>query len=39
MSHDNFEFWIGLNDRSHEGDFNWLDKREKVRNCVFYHKH
>ncbi|KAK3802316.1 hypothetical protein RRG08_007584 [Elysia crispata] len=29
-SYDNFEFWIGLNDRSHEGDFNWLDKKEKI---------
>ncbi|KAK3796114.1 hypothetical protein RRG08_057222, partial [Elysia crispata] len=28
--YDNFEFWIGLNDRSHEGDFNWLDKKEKI---------
>ncbi|KAK3765887.1 hypothetical protein RRG08_053115 [Elysia crispata] len=29
-SYVNFEFWIGLNDRSHEGDFNWLDKRKKI---------
>ena len=22
--------WIGLNDRTQEGDFNWLDNRQKV---------
>ncbi|KAK3759677.1 hypothetical protein RRG08_025123 [Elysia crispata] len=24
--------WIGLNDRTQEGDFNWLDNRQKVTN-------
>ncbi|KAK3799405.1 hypothetical protein RRG08_047633 [Elysia crispata] len=24
--------WIGLNDRKQEGDFNWLDNRQKITN-------
>ncbi|KAK3790631.1 hypothetical protein RRG08_043914 [Elysia crispata] len=24
--------WIGLNDRNQEGDFNWLDNRQKITN-------
>ena len=26
--------WIGLNDRNHEGDFTWLDDRQKVRTIA-----
>ena len=28
------ECWIGLNDRNREGDFNWLDDRQKVRTIA-----
>ena len=28
------KFWIGLNDRNHEGDFTWLDDRQKVRTIA-----
>ncbi|KAK3775710.1 hypothetical protein RRG08_067411 [Elysia crispata] len=30
------ECWIGLNDRNHEGDFNWLDDRQKITNVPWY---
>ena len=26
----NNDCWIGLNDRNHEGNFNWLDNGQKV---------
>ncbi|KAK3753954.1 hypothetical protein RRG08_006334 [Elysia crispata] len=30
------KFWIGLNDRNHEGDFTWLDDRQKITNVPWY---